>query len=133
LSIFFPYIGGKHQLAPRIVEKLPGHRLYCEVFGGSGAVLLAKDPSEDEVFNDINGEISNLFRIVKYHYDEFVKEIRWYSWDRNLFNAFKLTSLAGLTDIQRAARYYYLMRVCYGGRNPHNSLFAGGGVGSFSV
>lgn len=133
VSRFFPYLGGKHQLAKDIIVRMPVHETYCEVFGGSGAVLLAKPESINEVFNDINKEVSTLFNVVKNHYDEFLKEVRWLLWDRNIFDTYKSIPGGALTDIQRSARFYYLLRTAYGGKSPHKSHFAGGGVGNFSA
>ena len=59
------YFGSKSKLAPQIVEHFPAHRTYCEPFGGSAAVLFAKDPAEVEVFNDIDQELVNFFRVVR--------------------------------------------------------------------
>ena len=57
--------GGKGKLAPKIVPLLPKHHSYIELFGGGGAVLLEKGPSEFEVYNDLNGDLVNFFRILR--------------------------------------------------------------------
>jgi DNA adenine methylase len=60
------WFGGKSRLAPRIVKYFPPHRTYVEPFGGSAAVLLAKEPSSIEVFNDIDKQLFNLFRVLRH-------------------------------------------------------------------
>lgn len=60
-----PYIGGKSRLAQWIMSQFPPHVCYVEVFGGSAAVLLDKSPSQVEVYNDIDKDLINLFRIVR--------------------------------------------------------------------
>lgn len=57
--------GGKWQLAPWIIEHFPAHRIYVEPFGGGGSVLMRKPRSYAEVYNDLDGEIVNLFRVVR--------------------------------------------------------------------
>lgn len=59
------YPGGKHRLAPWIVSHFPKHTTYVEAFGGAGSVLLSKSRSDHEIYNDLNGEIVNLFRVLR--------------------------------------------------------------------
>lgn len=60
------YHGGKWRLAPWIIGHFPAHRVYTEAFGGAGSVLMRKQRAElVEVFNDLDGEIVNLFRILR--------------------------------------------------------------------
>lgn len=59
------YHGGKWVLAPWIISQFPSHRIYVEPFGGGGSVLLRKPRSRSEIYNDLDGEIVNLFRVVR--------------------------------------------------------------------
>lgn len=59
------YHGGKWKLAPWIIRYMPAHRVYVEPFGGGGSVLLRKPRSYAEVYNDLDGEMVNLFRVVR--------------------------------------------------------------------
>jgi DNA adenine methylase len=59
------YAGGKHRLAPWIVAQMPPHKAYVEPFCGSCAVLFAKRPVGHELINDRNGDLVNLFRVVR--------------------------------------------------------------------
>jgi DNA adenine methylase len=70
------YHGGKWRLAPWIIEHLPPHRVYVEPFGGGGSVLLRKPRSYAEVYNDLDGEIVNLFRVVRDHGPQLVELLR---------------------------------------------------------
>ena len=59
------WFGGKSRLAAQIIRYFPNHKIYTEVFGGSAAVLLAKDPAPVEVYNDLNGDVVNFFRVLR--------------------------------------------------------------------
>lgn len=59
------YLGGKWILAPWIVSHMPKHRVYVEPFGGGAAVLLRKNRSHAEIYNDLDSEIVNLFRVLR--------------------------------------------------------------------
>lgn len=59
------YHGGKWKLAPWILSHFPAHRVYVEAFGGGGSVLIRKERSYGEVYNDRDDEIVNLFRVLR--------------------------------------------------------------------
>lgn len=59
------YFGGKWKLAPWIISHLPAHRLYVEPFGGAASVLMLKPRSYAEIYNDIDSEVVNVFRVLR--------------------------------------------------------------------
>lgn len=68
------YHGGKWRLAPWIIDQFPQHRCYVEPFGGGGSVLLRKPRAYAEVYNDLDGEIVNLFAVARDRGEELAKQ-----------------------------------------------------------
>lgn len=111
-----PWVGGKRKLAKVILPLFPEHTCYVEPFCGGAALFFMKQPSEVEVLNDINSDIVNLYRVVQNHLEEFIRQFKWALTSREIFGWAKDTPPATLTDIQRAARFYYLQKLCFGAK-----------------
>lgn len=111
-----PWIGGKRRLAKHILPLFPEHECYVEPFAGAGALYFLKAPARAEVLNDINGDLVNLYRVLKHHLEEFLREFKWSLVSRQMFEWAKLAVPETLTDIQRAARFYYLQKLSFGGK-----------------
>jgi DNA adenine methylase len=111
-----PWLGGKRRLAKHILPVFPAHDCYVEPFAGGAALFFMKEQSDVEVLNDINGDLVNLYRVVKHHLEEFVKQFKWALVSRENYNWLKITPDETLTDIQRAARFYYLQKMAFGGK-----------------
>jgi DNA adenine methylase len=79
------YHGGKWKLADWIIGHFPNHRVYVEPFGGGGSVLLRKPRCYAEIYNDMDGEIVNLFRVARDRGDELTKAISLTPFARDEF------------------------------------------------
>lgn len=77
--------GGKWILANWIIQHLPKHRVYVEPFGGAGSVLLRKPRSYAEVYNDLDGEVVNLFRVARERGDELRRALELTPFARDEF------------------------------------------------
>ncbi|MBF0517611.1 MAG: DNA adenine methylase [Nitrospirae bacterium] len=110
MKSFLSYLGGKSLLARKIIPMIPEHTCYCEVFAGAAWMLFKKEESQVEIINDINQDLTTLYRIVKLHVDEFARYFRYILVARDEFNRFLGENPESLTDIQRAVRFYYLLK-----------------------
>lgn len=95
----------------------PAHECYVEVFCGGGALYFLRPvPAPVEVLNDINGELVNLYRVVQNHPEEFIRQFKWALSSRQVFKWLQATKPETLTDIQRAARFFYLQHHAFAGK-----------------
>ena len=112
-----PWIGGKRRLSQTLLARFPPHTCYVEVFAGGAALFFLREtPAKVEVINDINGELVNLYRVVQRHLEEFVRQFKWALSSREVFKWMQATPPVVLTDIQRAARFFYLQQLAFGGK-----------------
>jgi DNA adenine methylase len=114
----FPWPGGKRNLKNQLLELIPKHDLYVEVFCGSAKLLFAKDPSACEVINDRNGDVANFFRVVKHRAAELAE-----MFDHEIVHAGRFRELRGsgapADELQRALRFAYLVWYSYGAKSMH--------------
>jgi len=92
------------------------HTCYVEEFAGGGSMFFFRRPAEVEVLNDANNELINLYRVVKNHLEEFIRQFKFALSSRKLFEWAKATPTEVLTDIQRAARFLYIQKLAFGGK-----------------
>jgi DNA adenine methylase len=109
------YFGGKRFLVKKLLQFIPRHQTYIEVFGGSAILLLNKPPSPVEVYNDIEGDLVNLFRVIRdpKKFDEFYKRVSLVLYSREEFNYYK--KLQPDDEIERAVRTFVIFRQSVGG------------------
>mgnify|MGYP000104759443 CR=1 FL=1 len=120
-----PWVGGKRRLAKHILPLFPEHTCYVEPFCGAAALYFMKEPSKVEVINDIHGELINLYRVIKHHLDEFVRQFRWALVSRQIWDWLDITPVDTLTDIQQAVRFFYIQKLGFGGKVASRSLRLG--------
>lgn len=111
--------GGKWLLAPWIISHFPSHRVYVEPFGGAGSVLIRKAPVYAEVWNDLDGEVVNLFRVLRSpDADELVRLLRLTPFAREEFKA----AYSPSTSPVERARNLVIRSFMGFGSNGHNRL-----------
>lgn len=112
-------MGGKSKLRKTIIEMIPEHTCYVEVFFGAGWVYFGKDKSKVEVINDIDRELVNLFKMVKYHAEEVRRLLAYEVSSRDIFSEYKNIDVRSLTEIQRAVRFIYLLSQSFASKGDH--------------
>lgn len=110
------YHGGKWLLAPWILRHLPPHRIYVEPFGGAASVLLRKPRSYAEVYNDLDGEVVNLFRMARDRGDDLRRALELTPFARNEF----VESYQATADPLEQARRTIARSFMGFGSNAHN-------------
>lgn len=113
------YCGGKRLLAKRIcplIDAIP-HTSYVEPFCGMGGVFFRRQRRpRSEVINDLNLDVATFFRVARRHPEALLTELEYQVTSRSDFDRLRKASATSLTDIERAARFFYLQRCAFGGR-----------------
>jgi len=98
------YYGGKAKIVRFILAHLPAaHECYCEPYGGAASVLLYKPRRPLEVYNDLNGAVVNLFRVLREHPDELIRAITLTPWARA---EYELAQEPSDDPVEEARRFY---------------------------
>ncbi|MEB3248732.1 MAG: DNA adenine methylase [Merismopediaceae bacterium] len=108
--IAFGWYGGKYSHLDWLLPLLPKATHYCEPFGGSASVLLNREPSPVETYNDIDGEVVNFFRILRDSPNELMRMIGLTPFSREELRIASEDPLEELTDLERARRFFVRAR-----------------------
>lgn len=115
-----PWQGGKCRLAERLVARIQAipHDIYAEAFVGMGGVFFRRRARPRvEAVNDLSRDIANFFRVLQRHADALIGEmLKWRLACRDEFDRQLRADPDLLTDLERAARFYYLQRLAYAGK-----------------
>lgn len=105
----FGWYGGKYSHLDWLLPLLPSCHHYCEPFGGSAAVLLNREPSSVETYNDIDGEVTTFFRVLRDEPDRLIRAIALTPFSREEF-AVACEIDTDLDPLERARRFYVRAR-----------------------
>lgn len=125
------WIGSKRQLRKEIVELFPEHTCYVEPFLGGGSIFFWKEPSKVEILNDYDDHVVNFFKVLRDNENELMHKIEGTLISRSLFMEYRESNWNELEDIERAYRFYYIIKCSFGGlwrfnkQKECNSPFAG--------
>jgi DNA adenine methylase len=114
-----PYIGGKRNLARRLVARIAAtpHDTYAEAFVGMGGVFFRRQRRPKcEIINDWSGDVANLFRCMRAHPGALIELTALQLTSRADFDRHRREDPTTLTDLQRAVRFLFLQKVAFGGK-----------------
>jgi len=120
--VVIPYYGGKFTMSKRLIEMMPPHKRYIEVFAGGASMFFRKKKVDWNVLNDLDNDIVNLYICVLEEFEELKRHIYWYPRSRTLFNNFNKNIKKGkinIPDPKRAAQYFFVVR------NSFNNMMGG--------
>lgn len=100
----FGYFGAKQRLATRIIEMLPPHHAWVEVFCGSAVVTLNKPRAAIEVINDLDGNVVNLFEVLRDRPNDLCAQVAATPYARDEFVLSRSGELVS-DSLERARRF----------------------------
>jgi DNA adenine methylase len=108
--IAFGWYGGKFSHLDWLLPLLPRAHHYCEPYSGSAAVLINREVSPVETYNDIDGDVVNFFRVLRDRHEELIRSIALTPFSREEFHIAISGPTQGVSDIERARRFYIRAR-----------------------
>lgn len=114
----FPYPGGKGRKSDWIVNKIPSHDTFVDVFGGSGSVIYNKPKSKNEIYNDINDDLVQFFEVMRNKPNELCDWVRNVPYSRSLYEDWVEDFYDGYRPndpIERAGRFWTLRYMQFSG------------------
>jgi DNA adenine methylase len=112
------YFGGKGHMVAKLLKLIPAHKTYVEVFGGGASLLFAKQPSSVEVYNDLDSDLVNLFRVIRdpATFQEFQRLVSLTPYSREEYYYCKDTLNDSKDNLERAYKYFVMNRQSFAGR-----------------
>ncbi|MBD1862698.1 MULTISPECIES: DNA adenine methylase [Trichocoleus] len=122
---FLKWAGGKTQLLPELGKRIPSNfDRYFEPFIGGGAFFFKLQPKIAYI-SDINSELINCYKVVKYKVQELAEDLLNHIYDEEYYyalrNADQELEFSEWSDIKRASRFIYLNKTCFNGLYRVNS------------
>lgn len=108
--IVFGWYGGKFSHLKWLLPLLPKCHHYCEPFSGSAAVLINREPSPVETYNDIDGDVVNFFRVLRDRHEDLIQSISLTPFSREEYYYAIYDTTSDIDDVERARRFYIRAR-----------------------
>ena len=113
----FKWPGSKYRLLLWLYQHFPNHDCFVDVFGGSGAVLLHKTPSNIEVFNDLDSGLINFFLVIQKPetLKRFIEKVQWTLYSRELYMRYSETWKEQEDPVEKAYQWWCVARMNFRG------------------
>lgn len=108
--IAFGWYGGKYSHLDWLLPLLPEATHFCDVFGGSAAVLINRPPSPVETYNDIHSEVVNFFRVLRHQKEQLIEAIGLTPFSREELGIAAQGATEGISELERARRFFVCAR-----------------------
>lgn len=108
-------LGNKRRIAGKIIPHFPQHTIYVEPFFGGGGMFFSKPKAEQNVLNDLDGEVYNLFRVILSDREAFRRAWEATPIDARLWEAWRKGEPPA-DPVLRAARFILLSNFGYMGK-----------------
>lgn len=115
-SSIIPYPGGKGRLSNWIIDQMPAHDTFVEVFGGAAGVLFNKPKSKYEIYNDTNDDLTQFFTVLRDQPDALAAWLRSVPYSRTQYEQWVEEFYRGVRPedpIERAGRFFSLRYMQY--------------------
>ena len=105
-------------MVSKLLEYVPEHTYYCEVFGGGAALLFAKEPAKFEVYNDIDSGLVNFFRVLRdpEQFEQFYRKVCLTPYSREEYYYCRDTWRECEDVVERAYRWFIAARMAFSGQ-----------------
>jgi DNA adenine methylase len=112
------YYGGKQTMLKHLLPLIPKHTLYTEAFAGGAALFFAKERSDVEVINDLNGELINFYKVCQTKFDELKDRIQLLMHSRAVHqHAFYVyNNPQFFTEVDRAFALFTMSKMGFAGQ-----------------
>lgn len=111
------WLGAKRRFLDRIFSHFPRHTTFVDVFGGGGSVILGKEPSRVEIYNDLDGRLANFFKVLcdEDKTAELYKKLENTLYSRDVFDEALLKMETELTDVDKAYYFFIINKQSFAG------------------
>lgn len=124
------WVGGKHKLANEIINIFPSHKRYIEPFFGGGWVFFMKPHVRENIINDINSDLVNLYLVIRDQPQDLARLIFFTPKSRDLFNKYidlywnRKEEWVNTDKVTRAMIYFYIIKNSFGSLLRHYGVFS---------